>query len=1358
MIHPLESRVLLSTAGDLDVSFGDRGVMSLAAPAETGIAVVVQSTGKTVIAGNTVPGQPKANNDFFLQRFNADGTVDTSFGVGGRATVDVGLSDAVVSLLLMPDDGLVAVGSTSSPTLQAIVARFDANGHLAPTFAGGGLLVSALSHGVVESSLRPAAATLLPDGSIAVTGAGAYSDRGDQTLVQVINSDGTFPLPRVVYGLSGTDDRGLDIAAQANGKYVAVATDFGGYVTVVGTPSNLRPPLRPSPPFAGITVGPGGKIVVAGLDMSDRLTVVRYNADGTPDGTFGSGGVAVIAGTANSFPNTAVYDVDTQADGSVVVTGAFSGGRSIVRLTPGGALDASFATGGAYVPPAYPAGTISLTDVFVLPDGRLAATGTVFGRTVTVRLTANGVPEAAFDGDGVVVADFAGALPQVRKVVAQPDGGYLVAGTAIGPAGSQDLFVYRFKNDGSPDGAFGTAGRAFVDFDGRADALADVALAPGGGIDLSGQTVAGPTVPTAAGADAVLARLTPGGVLDTGFAGTGKVRRDFYGFYDGFGALAVQSTGAVVASAVALTGAASSSSTSVVVRYTPAGVADSSFGSAGVVALPAGDGVADVIIVRPTAGDDRVLLTTTRIVSGGAALSVRRYTAAGAPDPTLGGGSGALATDIPVPVGSRADLVALPDGKFLVAGSTTGGRGFVARFWPDGFQDTSYANGGTYLSPAGAGRGIADPVLDSSGNLVVSSGTWRVTRLTPAGAPDPSFGAGGSVYNSVGSNDLPDFPTILAVLSTGDVVEASGQLVLRLVAGTPGPRAPEAPSGLTLTPTTDLTTTLRWFDYSNNETSFALERSPDGVTWTTLATLPANPFTNLSYTDATFSGSLSFSYRVRAANESGSSPASNVVSRGTTYLPIQGTDGNDSIRLQLDPSGQFLRVFQDGVNVSAVVPVASYSQIVASTRMGVDVLTLDLTNGNPIPAGGLVYEPHTPRSLETVHPYTHTLAVLGTGTEVAVYRPVFTPEPDPYFRDAFNWYGHYGVSEYTVAGRTVTAFSSDFAVTDFGRFDYNPGFVRDAAASVDVRATAAGTTRVSGSLPRFFGNRFVSFPSALTTLRNTPVGVYFVAGGVSIVGDVPGARPVPVTVHGSGGIGVSVPVTLALAPGTSNRLVTSPGANVLLAGGVMSLSEMELDGGSVTLSDTTTVGVGALSINTAKGSVLDIGRGAMIVNGNTTPAATVMGFVRSAFNRGRWNGPGLTSSAARADATASTAVSVADNSVLHRSTFSGVPVGDTSLLIGYAPYGDANADGSVDADDLAVIVLASSMGKTSWSAGDFNYDTSAHDPDDMMLRRLGAIYHGRPTSAAATTEASPLTERMSVAASVLSREDPLAEL
>src|SRR5262245_48845770 len=87
-----------------------------------------------------------------------------------------------------------------------------------------------------------------------------------------------------------------------------------------------------------VAVDAGGGIIVAAHGRFTAFAIVRHNADGTPDWTFGSNGFATpFAGTGGQ-----VRAMTIQPDGRIVVAGFAAGCFAVARLMPDGSLDAGF--------------------------------------------------------------------------------------------------------------------------------------------------------------------------------------------------------------------------------------------------------------------------------------------------------------------------------------------------------------------------------------------------------------------------------------------------------------------------------------------------------------------------------------------------------------------------------------------------------------------------------------------------------------------------------------------------------------------------------------------------------------------------------------------------------------------------------------------------------------------------------------------------------------------------------------------------------------------------------------------------------------------------------------------------------
>ena len=189
--------------GSLDTSFsGDgRQITDFFNGRDEGIGVAVQADGKIVVAGSVA--LPNEAPDFGIARYNSDGSPDTSFSGDGRQTADISpIRTRAEDVAIQADGKLVVVGGVDSSTFA--LARFTVNGALDPTFSGDGLLNS-------ELGVAATAVTTQPDGKLVVTGFGVVARyNGDGSLDTSFSRDG------VQYVAFDSED----VAVQSDGRIV----------------------------------------------------------------------------------------------------------------------------------------------------------------------------------------------------------------------------------------------------------------------------------------------------------------------------------------------------------------------------------------------------------------------------------------------------------------------------------------------------------------------------------------------------------------------------------------------------------------------------------------------------------------------------------------------------------------------------------------------------------------------------------------------------------------------------------------------------------------------------------------------------------------------------------------------------------------------------------------------------------------------------------------------------------------------------------------------------------------------------------------------------------------------------------
>ena len=455
-----------------------------------------------------------------------------------------------------------------------------------------------------------------------------HIDWGDGSAVQdVFQADAATapnPPPTHTYGTPGNYAVSATVTDASSATAIAAGplaldSTFGTGGTLVTETGNTDQYDSPG----SVRLLPGGKVLVSG-STGNGWGLKRFNADGTPDTTFGSAAAGTTLRTGRTdltwpggpvnwpYPSMAV-----EPDGSVVMAGG-TGDFLLTRWHPDGTLDTtSFGTDGQGGGTA----VVDLGGVDIacgvgvqtgFADGlpRLVVAGDTDGHFAVARLLSTGALDATFgDPDpahpgqklgyavsGITApAIFGAGADAAIGMALTPAGGSLpageiyVTGVADNGAGGAALGLVRFTRDGAVDAAFGngaTAGLATYDTGGNNDIGVSVAVQPDGKAVVGGYTDGAET----------LARFDTGGGVDAGFHGGQPLRLADEGYGGNFGrAVAVQPDGKVV-----LTGNGSVGTGFEVVRVNADGSFDNTFGTGGGLAL-----LPVLLGVGPRAGHDQ---------------------------------------------------------------------------------------------------------------------------------------------------------------------------------------------------------------------------------------------------------------------------------------------------------------------------------------------------------------------------------------------------------------------------------------------------------------------------------------------------------------------------------------------------------------------------------------------------------------------------------------------------------------------------------------------------------------------------------------------------------------------------------
>ncbi|MBS1797217.1 MAG: VCBS repeat-containing protein [Acidobacteria bacterium] len=372
------------------------------------------------------------------------------------------------------------------------IATFAADGDLDASFGGTGIVTETF-YPVLSANFS---VVVQPDGKI--ISAGYTSD---------LNGQSDFSLVR--YNADGS----LDAAFGANGRTTA---DNNGKTDQ----------------FPEIFVLPGGRILLVGQsqDTLDHpaIAIFRFNANGSPDTTFGTGGRVLSAFTTSGTRGDTLGDALVQADGKILVTGQWQGTSFCVgRFNADGALDTNFGSGGSVCAQTVPLGSGVMRSLALQPDGKILAAGkhqtsfTAPSDFIVFRFNANGSPDATFDSDGYAITDLNANFDEAFSVHALPDGKIVAAGRGGISGSSQYGFgIARYNADGSLDAGFDGDGKTVQLARNTAgtERYSAVVLA-------NGKIVAARHVSPVSGVfdDGQVARFSANGALDQTFGAGGQV-------------------------------------------------------------------------------------------------------------------------------------------------------------------------------------------------------------------------------------------------------------------------------------------------------------------------------------------------------------------------------------------------------------------------------------------------------------------------------------------------------------------------------------------------------------------------------------------------------------------------------------------------------------------------------------------------------------------------------------------------------------------------------------------------------------------------------------------------------------------
>jgi uncharacterized delta-60 repeat protein len=374
------------------------------------------------------------------------GELDTAFGTGGVAMVDLGSTDSLHGLTVQDDDAIVIVGSSGIGEFE--VLRITAAGALDSSFGSGGVTTTAFT---VSASSN--AVLIQPDGRIVVSGTlhSSCSTDWNRFALARYETDGTLD---ATFGSGGTETTNWgtvgasnnNVVLQSDGSIVLVGghydssncssgithTSVARYTSAGVLDSSFGSageyyfdvPYGPHHDYGeGVAIGSDDSIYFNAMDYyGSQTSVYKLDADGALDSSFGGGGEVLVSTDQG-------VSVVIDPDGQLLVSSTVALGR----MDTDGTWDSSFGSGGlASVSAELADGIVVDADGHVLvPDRSLSG-------LAVVRYDADGTLDTGFGSGGTLVIDEGEGTIRTTHLAEQSDGGLLIAGTYDG-----DLAVAR---------------------------------------------------------------------------------------------------------------------------------------------------------------------------------------------------------------------------------------------------------------------------------------------------------------------------------------------------------------------------------------------------------------------------------------------------------------------------------------------------------------------------------------------------------------------------------------------------------------------------------------------------------------------------------------------------------------------------------------------------------------------------------------------------------------------------------------------------------------------------------------------------------------------------------------------------
>ncbi|MBK8699224.1 MAG: T9SS type A sorting domain-containing protein [Saprospiraceae bacterium] len=726
------TKVLLrfNTEGKIDQNLGSKGYIKLTNLIEVN-AIEVQQDGKILIAG-----KESSTIGYVLYRYLPSGALDYTFGYLGKAVHPNLDGSELHSIILMEDGKILGVGQSSSSLFSSrfLMVKFNSNGTLDSSFGVGGVVNNPNAQGIaydiaLQEDERIVAVGYNKNGKMnairfnangildtSFGNNGVMNYEGGEGKVVLVQDDGRI----IIGGTTGSFDT-------SETRLFRIMPD--GALDETFTPGSLISSLQNylegfyfRNDYGLIQLG-DGRIIQSffrEIDGRSDIILMMHNADGTIYEGFGNKGRLVID-LSRVFERGSTLQMDQ--NGQIIVSGISDMDVVLLRLDTIGHIDTQYG------------GKFNLADgdendvaMALYPDGKILVKATntaadIYDRDLVVCcLDQTGALDSTFGGTGVLLSGHNSDLRRANAIAVTTDGKAILAGHNYN---NYLVEVTKLLTNGMVDSSFGDEGYVrfpFIDTI-TSNAVTSMMIQNDGKILIGGR-----------GGDLVdlfaLARLLPDGSLDLEFGKNGVVTTAFSEEEGTLTCLAIDDQGNIFAGGYQeLPG---TDEQFAIVKYLTDGSLDTNFGT---------DGIATFLVEKSCSIEDILIQEDGKIMAIGNVQNstgknlvgaLRIEGTDGTPD-IMFGDNGWLFSDFGMEEGGATSGVLQHDGKIIMAGSAGNNENFyfsLGRWQKNGEIDATFGVNGFITFNIGSSQGgCQDIVIQPDNNILVAGVTINNTDI-----------------------------------------------------------------------------------------------------------------------------------------------------------------------------------------------------------------------------------------------------------------------------------------------------------------------------------------------------------------------------------------------------------------------------------------------------------------------------------------------------------------------------------------------------------------------------------------------------------------------------------------------------